>query len=97
MDDTAKKIQADMRGRALRAQQQANDEALTLKQMVAAWPIILRALNRRNVLTPADLNDIRFAVQRLENGGPSLRSQIERALEPKAQDIEDKKRRPDEK
>jgi hypothetical protein len=73
----------------------STDEAIAYQSILLAWPIVLKALNRRKILSLQELNDIRFAQRRYEEGGPTLARQIERALEPDLSDRDAKKKRLD--
>lgn len=91
--EAAARVRASMAAEQKRQQARQGDEAGALRLMLEAFPVILRALNRKNVLTEKDRNDIRYMARRLAAGEVTLLGQIERAMDPKPSDAEDKKKR----
>ena len=65
-------------------------EQQELRNMLRAFPVIVKALNRRGILTAADLNAIRFPDTEI-----SVKVQMERAMEPKLQQRDEARKRAD--
>lgn len=89
----AREKELDEREASLRERE---ERAMTGTQLYYAWPILLRALRREGILTASDLNEIRFADQRVRAGDVSVERQIERALDANFQERENKRKRADE-
>lgn len=62
-----------------------------LQSVIDGWPVIVRALNRKGILTAADLNDMRFP-----DHDKTLMEHLGRAMTQTFQSRDDKKKRPDE-